>query len=79
MALRGRAATARECSQATVRYFTKQLPHMDYPTDRAKGWQIGSGPVESACKRVVGQRLKGAGMRWGEEGVVPASTRDNGG
>ena len=32
----------------------------------AKGWQIGSGPVESACKTVVGQRLKGAGMRWGE-------------
>ena len=30
--------------------------------------QIGSGPVESACKRVVGQRLKCAGMRWGEPG-----------
>src|SRR5262249_11427412 len=24
------------------------------------------GAVESACKSVVGQRLKGAGMRWGE-------------
>jgi len=40
-----------------------------YPAYRAKGWQIGSGPVESACKRVVGQRLKGAGMRWGEDGA----------
>lgn len=30
---------------------------------------IGSGPVELACKRVVGQRLKGAGMRWGEDGA----------
>jgi hypothetical protein len=67
--LRGRSATARECYRATVRYFTNQLPRMDYPTYRAKGWQIGSGPVESACKRVVGQRLKGAGMRWGEDGA----------
>jgi hypothetical protein len=38
---------------------------MDYPRYRSKGWQIGSGPVESACKTVVGQRLKGPGMRWG--------------
>jgi hypothetical protein len=42
---------------------------MDYPGYRAKGWQIGSGPVESACKAVVGQRLKGSGMRWGEDGA----------
>jgi hypothetical protein len=67
--LRGRSATARECHQATVRYFTNHLHRMEYPTYRAKGWQIGSGPVESACKRVVGQRLKGAGMRWGEAGA----------
>lgn len=67
--LRGRPATARTCYQATVRYFTTQVHRMDYPTYRAKGWQIGSGPVESACKRVVGQRLKGAGMRWGEAGA----------
>jgi hypothetical protein len=67
--LRGRSHPTRECYQATVRYFTNQLPRMDYPTYRAKGWQIGSGPVESACKRVVGQRLKGAGMRWGEDGA----------
>ena len=31
--------------------------------------QIGSGTVESACKTVVGQRLKLAGMRWGEDGA----------
>lgn len=67
--LRGRSATARECHQATVRYIANHLHRMDYPTYRAKGWQIGSGPVESACKRVVGQRLKGAGMRWGEAGA----------
>ncbi len=35
----------------------------------AQGWQIGSGPIESACKTVVGQRLKLAGMRWREYGT----------
>lgn len=39
-----------------------------YPTYEAAGWYIGSGAVESACKTVVGARLKGAGMRWGEPG-----------
>ncbi len=34
---------------------------MEYPEYLAEGWHIGSGVVESACKTVVGQRLKGAG------------------
>jgi hypothetical protein len=67
--LRGRSAAAREGYQATVRYVENHLHRMDYPQYRARGWQIGSGPVESACKRVVGQRLKGAGMRWRAEGA----------
>jgi hypothetical protein len=65
--VRGRAA--RECLQEVVTYFTNQVHRMDYPAYRAKGWCIGSGVVESVCKRVVGQRLKGAGMRWGEDGA----------
>ena len=67
--LRGRSAAACARYQATVRYLETQRPRMDYPRSRAKGWQMGSGPVESACKRVVGQRLNGAGMRWGEAGA----------
>ena len=41
---------------------------MEYPEYLAKGWYIGSGAIESACKTVDGQRLKLAGMRWGEAG-----------
>ena len=67
LVVRGRAA--KECLKAVVTYFTNQSHRMDYPSYRAKGWQIGSGQVESACKTVVGQRLKGAGMRWGEDGA----------
>jgi hypothetical protein len=50
-------------------YFANNLHRMEYPEYQAEGWQIGSGVVESACKTVVGQRLKGAGMRWGEAGA----------
>jgi hypothetical protein len=49
-------------------YFRNQVHRMDYPTYEANGWSIGSGAVESACKTVVGQRLKGPGMRWSEPG-----------
>lgn len=67
--LRGRSATARESHRELVQYIGNNVHRMDYPRYDAKGWQIGSGPVESACKTVVGQRLKGAGMRWGEPGT----------
>jgi hypothetical protein len=42
---------------------------MDYPTYRSHGWQIGSGPIEAACKTVIGRRLKGTGMRWSPGGA----------
>jgi len=65
----GRPAAVREAHRQLVGYVTHQVHRMDYPAYRARGWQIGSGPVESACKQVVGQRLKGSGMRWGEPGA----------
>jgi hypothetical protein len=52
-----------------VGYVENHKHKMDYPRYLKEGWQIGSGPVESACKTVVGQRLKLAGMRWGEYGT----------
>jgi hypothetical protein len=55
--------------QALDSNFGNNLHRMAYPEYVAEGWQIGSGVVESACKTVVGQRLKGAGKRWGEEGA----------
>ena len=64
-----RRRAARACRDEVVRYFAGQVHRMDYPRYLAKGWQIGSGPVESACKTVVGLRMKGAGMRWGEDGA----------
>jgi hypothetical protein len=59
----------RECHRKQVTYFRNHAHRMDYPKYVARGWQIGSGPVESACKTVVGNRLKGGGMRWSEQGA----------
>jgi len=58
----------RKAHAECLRYFQNHQHKMDYPRYRANGWQIGSGPVESACKTVVGGRLKQGGMRWREFG-----------
>ena len=62
------SAEAQEVHRVTLVYFENQVHRMDYPTYRAKGWPIGSGSVEAACKQVVNERLNGTGMRWGEPG-----------
>ena len=67
LTVRGRGVTA--VRDDVVGYFENQCHRMDYPTYVAKGWQIGSGPVESACKSVIGERMKGGGMRWGRDGA----------
>lgn len=50
-------------------YFTTHQARMDYPSYRARGLQIGSGTVESACKQLVSARLKRAGMIWDPAGA----------
>lgn len=67
--LSGASAEVREVHRAQLQYFANHQHRMDYPRYVRNGWQIGSGPVESACKTVVGNRLKGGGMRWGEAGT----------
>jgi len=60
----GSASTkAREQHRDTLRYFHNHEHRMNYPTYVRNGWQIGSGPVESACKTVVSNQLKGGDMR----------------
>lgn len=64
-----RKPAIREKQTATLNYFRNNVHRMDYPRYVANGWSIGSGAVESACKTVVGQRLKLSGMRWREYGT----------
>jgi hypothetical protein len=51
-----------------LNYLRNNEHRMDYPCYLKRGWQIASGAIESACKRVVNQRLCMGGMRWGEFG-----------
>jgi len=64
-----KSAGLKEQLLAVLEYFGNNVHRMEYPEYLAEGWQIGSGVIESACKTVVGQRLKGAGMRRGEAGA----------
>lgn len=63
-----RSAAVQESHRVHTQYYRNHVERMDYPRYVAHGWQIGSGPVESACKTVIGNRLKGGGMRWGSDG-----------
>lgn len=65
-------------TRKALKYFTGNTRRMQYHHYRAKGWFIGSGPVEAACKTIVGQRAKQAGMRWTIPGLtIRALTRSN--
>lgn len=63
-----RSDMVREAHRRETNYFRNHEHKMDYPRYLANGWQIGSGPVESACKTVINNRLAGSGMRWGSPG-----------
>jgi len=54
----------REEARACLGYLWRHRTRLDYATARARGYPIGSGRIESACKLVVQQRCKGPGMRW---------------
>ena len=55
--------------QGKINYYSTNQERMDYPRYRAVGLPIGSGVVESACKNVVGARMKQSGMMWTLEGA----------
>ena len=69
MRRKGRTAAEKEALRLELGYFQDHKSRMDYPKYLSMGLMIGSGPVESACKVVVGHRLKQAGMRWTREGA----------
>lgn len=52
-----------------INYFADNEHRTNYPEYRKRGWDIGSGPTEAACK-VVGARLKQSGMRWVAAGAA---------
>jgi hypothetical protein len=63
------SAKAAEVLASCLNYLKAREGMMAYATFRDQGYPIGSGCVESANKLVVESRMKGSGMRWGEEHV----------
>lgn len=64
-----REGEAGEAARAEIHYFETNRERMRYLEYRAAGYPIGSGTVESACKRLIGARMKGAGMCWSKRGA----------
>ena len=58
-----------EAVEACVRYMEANKDRMRYDIYRKRGLPVGSGVVESACKRIVGSRFKRAGCRWSKAGA----------
>jgi hypothetical protein len=69
----GTAAEVHEELRKLKGYFENNRHRTDYPSYRHQGWDIGSGPTEAGCK-IIGERLKGSGMRWVEEGAATVAT-----
>jgi hypothetical protein len=59
------AATVRD----TITYFQNNKQFMKYHEYLAKGYPIGTGVVEGACRHFVKDRMELAGMRWEIEGA----------
>ena len=58
-----------EAVAACIRTCEANMGRMRCDLYRRRGLPVGSGIVESACKRIVGSRLKGAGRRWSKAGA----------
>ena len=58
-----RSKAKRQALDRFMHYAAQRREMIQYPQFLARGWQIGSGPMESQC-RVVPDRVKGPGKRW---------------
>jgi len=58
-----------EAVRLGVGYIFNHRSRIHYQQFRQAGYPLGSGTVESACKLVMQERMKQAGMRWSREGA----------
>lgn len=65
--LKPKTPEAKEYVKQCLGYLRDHEARMNYGDLRAQGYFIGSGVIESACKHIVGERFKRAGMRWSRE------------
>ncbi len=61
--------TPRQAVRRTVGYYRRNRPYMRYDEYLARGWPIGTGVVEGACRHLVKDRMEQSGMRWTTDGA----------
>ena len=62
-------ATQVQVLRKTIGYYQRNRPYMHYDQYLARGWPIGTGAVEGACRHLVKDRMEQAGMRWTKAGA----------
>jgi len=67
---------ARRVVKNVLAYVRRHWQRMSYFQFRCDGYHIGSGMVESQCKR-LGQRVKGPGMHWNPAGLAALLALDS--
>jgi len=63
----------RHCLEQVIGYFERNRKHMRYEICLARGYPIGSGVIEGACRNLINDRLELTGMSWtlcGAESVM---------
>jgi len=64
----GKKLTAVDMAHETLTYFRNNRSRINYHEYLARGFLIGSGAMEGACKHLVKERIHRSGMRWLPDG-----------
>lgn len=67
------SGTKKHCLEQVIGYLERNRKHMRYEICLAKGYPIGSGVIEGACRNLINDRLELTGMSWtlrGAESVM---------
>ncbi len=65
----GYSPAERAGADACAGYLTAKKEYLDYATALARGWPVGTGVIEGACRHLVADRMGITGARWGLEGA----------
>jgi len=66
---RGLRSSRRRRLERAMNYLDNNRCYMDYKTYLARGFPIGTGVVEGACRHLVKDRMELTGMRWTVDGA----------
>ena len=59
----------KEILASVIKYYKNNKQYMQYDDYLRKGFPIGSGAIEGACRNLVKDRMERTGMRWEIEGA----------